>query len=93
MKVEIEVKYNIGDKVLVKQTSGTGIGTYNHGQKLPFKAVVSGYAITKDAHKTTVYYFIEPLPNEVDRWRAYSLSNATTHRRRYNAKWLEKVEE
>lgn len=90
MKVEIDVKFNIGDKVIVKETSGNGIRSL---KQLPIKAVVSGYAITKDTKRTTVYYFIEPLPDEVDRFKAYGLTKATSHRRRYNAKWLEKVEE
>jgi hypothetical protein len=90
MKIEIDVKFNIGDKVIVKETSGNGL--YGTGQ-LPIKAVISGYAINKDTKRTTVYYFIEPLPNEVDRLNAYNLTQATSHRRRYNAKWLEKVED
>lgn len=90
MKVEVEIKFNIGDKVIVKETSGNGL----LGRKqLPIKAVVSGYVITKDTRRTTVSYFIEPLPDEVDYFDAYSLTKATSHRRRYNAKWLEKVEE
>ena len=93
MKVEIDVKFNIGDKVIVKETSGSGLGPYHNPIKLPIKAVVSGYVITKDTKRTTVSYFIEPLPDEVDRFAAYSLTKATSHRRRYNAKWLEKVEE
>ena len=93
MKIEIDVKFNIGDKVIVKETSGNGFGSYHNPTKLPIKAIVSGYAITKDNKRTTVYYFIEPLQDEVDRFRAYGLTQATTHRRRYNAKWLEKVEE
>ena len=90
MKVEIDVKFNIGDKVIVKETSGNGM--YSRKQ-LPIKAVISGYVITKDTRRTTVYYFIEPLPEEINRLGAYSLTQATSHRRRYNAKWLEKVEE
>ena len=90
MKVEIEVKFNIGDKVIVKETSGNGMYSL---KQLPIKAVVSGYAITKDTKRTTVYYFIEPLQDEVDRFGAFGLTKATSHRRRYNAKWLEKVEE
>lgn len=90
MKVEIDVKFNIGDKVIVKETSGNGM----HGkQQLPIKAVISGYVITKDARRTTVSYLIEALPGEVNRFNAYSLSQATSHRRRYPAKWLEKVED
>lgn len=90
MKIEVEVKFNIGDKVIVKETSGTGLLSR---KKLPIKAVISGYVITKDTKRTTVSYFIEPLPNEVDRFNAYSLTKATSHRRRYNAKWLEKIED
>ena len=89
MKVEIDVKFNIGDKVIVKETSGNGM--YSRKQ-LPIKATISGYIITKDTRRTTVYYFIEPLPEETTRLSAYSLTQATSHRRRYNAKWLEKVE-
>jgi len=88
MKIEIDVKFNIGDKVIVKETSGNGL----RGKQLPIKAVISGYAITKDTKRTTVYYFIEPLQDEVDRFGAFGLTKATSHRRRYNAKWLEKVE-
>ena len=93
MKIEIDVKFNIGDKVIVKGTSGNGLGFYNNQTKLPFKAVISGYTITKDTKRTTVYYFIEPLKDEVDWHTAYNLTKSTAHRRRYNAKWLEKVEE
>lgn len=90
MKVEIDVKFNIGDKVIVKETSGNGLYSL---KQLPIKAVISGYVITKDTRRTTVSYFIELLPNEVDRFGAFGLTKATSHRRRYNAKWLEKVEE
>lgn len=93
MKIEIDVKFNIGDKVIVNDTSGNGFGYYNGQTKLPIKAVISGYTITKDAKRTTVYYFIKPLQDEVD-WRtAHNLTKTASHRRRYNAKWLEKVEE
>ena len=88
MKIEIDVKFNIGDIVLVKDTSGNGL----RGKQLPIKAVISGYVITKDARRTTVSYLIGALPGEVDRFNAYSLTKATSHRRRYPAKWLEKVE-
>lgn len=91
MKIEVEVKFNIGDKVIVKGTSGNAY-MYNRA-KLPLKAVISGFVITKDERRTTVYYFIEPLPNEAEKWEAYSLAKATSHRRRYNAKWLEKIED
>ena len=90
MKIEVEVKFNIGDKVIVKETSGNG--RYGR-QDLPIKAVISGFVINKDNRRTTVYYFIEPLPNETDRCNAYCLRKATSHRRRYNAKWLEKIED
>lgn len=91
MKIEVDVKFNIGDKVLVKDTSGNA-HYYNKGE-LPIKATITGFVITKDTKRTTVYYFIEPLLGEVDRIRGYDLANATSHRRRYNAKWLERIEE
>ena len=52
MKIEIEVKYNIGDVVLVKDTSGNG--GYVSKSNLPIKATISGYTITKDKRKTTL---------------------------------------
>ena len=93
MKVEIDVKFNIGDKVIVKGTSGNGFGYYDNQTKLPIKAVISGYTITRDAKRTTVYYFIEPLKDEVDWLAARNLTKAASHRRRYNAKGLEKAED
>ena len=89
MKVEIDVKFNIGDKVIVKETSGNGL---HSSKQLPIKAVISGYVITRDTRRTTVSYLIEAMPGEVNRFNAYSLTKATAHRRRYPAKWLEKVE-
>lgn len=91
MKIEIEVKYAIGDVVLVKDTSGNG--GYVRKSNLPVKATISGYTITKDKRKTTVYYFIEPIKEGLNQWQVHDLINATSHRRRYPAKWLEKVEE
>ena len=92
MKVELEVAFNIGDKVLVKQSSGNA-SFYGKGVKFPIKAVISGYVITKDTRRTTVYYFIEPLPDEVSGYQAYDVTKATSHKRRYPAKWLEKLDE
>lgn len=93
MKLEFDVKFNIGDKVIVKDTSGNGYGYYRKKTPLPIKAIVTGFVITKDVKRATVQYFIEPLPNEVDWFQAHELMHATSHRRRYNAKWLEKVED
>lgn len=92
MKVEIEVKYNIGDKVLVKESSGN-VCYWERDIKFPIKAVITGFVITKDTKRTTVYYFIEPLPDEVSGFQARDLIKATSHKRRYPAKWLEKAEE
>lgn len=89
MKIEIDVKFNIGDIVLVKDTSGNGIYSKH---EFPFKAAISGYTITKDSRKTTVYYFIEPITDSLNKWQISDLTRATSHRRRYPAKWLEKVE-
>ncbi len=91
MKIEVEVKFNIGDKVIVK--SSTGNGLYMRGVDFPLKAVISGFVITKDTKRTTVNYFIEPIAEDVDWWQAHNLSKATSHRRRYPAKYLEKIEE
>lgn len=91
MKVEIEVKFNIGDKVIVKNSTGNGL--YMRGVDFPLKAIISGFVITKDNKRTTVNYFIEPIAEDVDRWQAYNLSKATSHRRRYPAKYLERIEE
>ena len=93
MKVEIDVKFNIGDMVIVKSTSGNGFGYYGNQTKLPIKAVISGYTITRDTKRTTVYYFIEPLKGEVGFVAANDLAKTSSHRRRYAAKWLERAEE
>lgn len=89
MKIEVDVKFNIGDKVIVKETSGND----NYIPKMPAEAIISGYSISKDSKRTTVYYFIEPIRDNIDYLELYVLKNAANHKRRYPAKWLEKIEE
>ena len=91
MKIEVEVKFNIGDKVLVKKTTGCTSYAFMKDVSFPLKAVITGFVITKDTKRTTVNYFIEPI--ELDKWQSRELINATSHRRRYPAKYLEKVED
>lgn len=91
MKIEVEVKFNIGDKVIVKNSTGNGLCM--RATNFPFKAIISGFIITKDIKRTTINYFIEPIAEEVDERQVYNLSKATSHRRRYPAKYLERIEE
>ena len=83
MTIEIEVKFNIGDKVIVKKSTGNGL---YYAKNFPIEATISGFVITKDRRRTTVYYFIDEVKGE------YGLAKATSHRRRYPAKYLEKIE-
>jgi hypothetical protein len=89
MKIEVDVKFNIGDRVIVKKTSGNS----NYIPKMPVEAVISGYSISKDSKRTTVYYFIEPIRDNMGSLNLCVLKNAASHKRRYPAKWLEKIEE
>ena len=89
MKIEVDVKFNIGDRVIVKETSGNS----NYIPKIPVEAVISGYSISKDSKRTTVYYFIEPIHDNMDSLNLCVLKNAANHKRRYPAKWLKKIEE
>lgn len=54
MEVKIDVKFNIGDKVLVKKPHSGAFVKHE-----PFKAVINGYVIHKINKLTKVYYTLE----------------------------------
>ena len=91
MKIEIEVKFGIGEVVLIKNTfPGWGDGKLSCPP--PFKAVISGYVIHKSKKYARVMYTLEPLDNNITYKQRASLE-AFSHKRRWNAIDLEKVEE
>lgn len=87
MKIEIEVKFNISDKVLVKKPHS---GSYQKPE--PFVAVIGGYTITKNKRATTVRYTLEPLIND-----GYYHFNAGisdwNRKKKYGVNELEKIED
>ena len=90
MKVEIEVKYNIGDKVLVVKVPG-------YSDAKPFKATVSGYAIDVNSKKTVVRYLVDPIPetdyrNVKGPFELFQ-NNSRQHKRRYGVNCLQKLED
>ncbi len=84
MKIEIDVKFNIGDKVLVKTPHS---GSYY--KPTPFIALIGGYVIIKNKKSTTVRYTLEPLTlkdglnTSISDWK---------RKKRYGVNELEKVE-
>jgi len=58
MKIEIDVKFNIGDKVKVlKPHSG------DYVKQEPFIATIGGYVISKNSKSTRVYYTLTGVNN------------------------------
>ena len=91
MKVEIDVKYNIGDKVLVVKVPG-------YSEVQPFRATVSGYAIDVNNKKTVVRYFVDPIPeteyrHQGDFYVNRFQTNNWQHKRRYGVNCLQKLED
>lgn len=87
MKIEIEVKFNIGDKVLVKKPHS---GSYQKPE--PFVAVIGGYTITKNKKATTVRYTLEPLINDGQYHANYGIAD-WGRKKKYGVNELEKIEE
>lgn len=90
MKVEIDVKYNIGDKVLVVKVPG-------YSSAKPFRATISGYAIDVNNKKTVVRYLVDPIPETDYRnvdgpWELFQ-NNSRQHKRRYGVNCLQKLED
>ena len=90
MKIEVEVKFGIGDVVVIKKPF-PGYGEGGLSRPSPFKAVVSGYVIHKNKKATRVMYTLGQLDNTITYKQRASLE-AFSHKRRWNAKDLEKVE-
>lgn len=82
MKLEVEVKYNIGDKVLVKNPHS---GMYFNPK--PFIALIGGYVITKNKKSTTVRYTLEPC----DPTGCTTSISDWNHKKRYGVNELERV--
>ena len=86
MKIEIEVAFNIGNKVRVKKPHS---GAYFKPE--PFEAVVLGYVVNKTSKQTRVYYTVTPASTP------YNASVATAvlsygKRKKYMASELEKID-
>lgn len=88
MKLEIDVKFNIGDKVLVVKIPG-------YSKAKPFRAIVSGYAIDVNNKKTVVRYLVDPIPetdyreyNDIDGPFNLFQNNSRQHKRRYGVNCL-----
>ena len=89
MKTEVEVKFDIGDTVLIKNPRA---GYW--GPKGPVKATIRGYVIHKqyqprtNSITTKVYYTVDI--NSED-WHERQCADAYSHKKRYSAKDLEKI--
>ena len=82
MKLEINVKFNIGDKVkIIKKKPGD---FYNQNQTVNF-GIISGYVIHYN-NKARVYYTLDTVDGSFGH-------TATNHKARYNEKDLELVKE
>lgn len=84
MTLEIDVKFNVGDKVIVTD-SHSGYSW----EKDAFTAVVSGYVIHKGKKNTRIYYTVEELRSNGTTCDV----RTTTHKRRYTASELEPLVE
>ena len=88
-KIEVNVKFNIGDIVLIKEPF-PGYGEGGLSRPAPFKAVVSGFVIHANKKSTRVMYTLEPLNNHIT-YRQKASLDAFAHKRRWNAKDLELI--
>lgn len=86
MDLVVNVEFNVGDIVKIK-TSDSGYFNKNGNNEVFVK--VSGYVIHHSKKSTRVYYTVEDLPNSSN--LRVTMNSSFGHKKRYNAKDLEKV--